>query len=162
MEATQRAVSRHAEDGAPAAIGAAVTSGAVKRAVGGLDQPVARIGALGGPAWLNVSAAGSLSGTPGVGDIGTNVFTVTLTDLNGWSRAATLQIVVVPGPLTTSLAFQGTNLVLSWTGGQPPYQVQMATDVANPSWQPVSGPTTNTTLLLAPTSTAAFYRIQSQ
>ncbi|SPE52592.1 exported hypothetical protein [Verrucomicrobia bacterium] len=73
-----------------------------------------------------------------------------------------MRIAVVPAPLLASLAFQGTNLVLSWTGGQPPYQVQTAIDLGNPSWQPISGPTTNTTLLLAPTSTAAFYRIRGQ
>ena len=57
---------------------------------------------------------------------------------------------------------QGTSLLLSWTGGQPPYQVEMASNLDNPAWQDFGGPVTNTTLLLAPSNASAFYRIQGQ
>jgi Putative Ig domain len=113
-----------------------------------------------GPAWLNVAPDGSLSGTPTLADLGTNFFTVTLSDTNGWSSSASLQIVVIPAPLIASLGLQGTNLVLSWTGGQPPYQVQMAADIENPLWHSIAGPLTNSSLALQPTNAAAFYRIQ--
>ena len=96
-------------------------------------------------------------------DIGANVFTVSLADTNGWSSTATMTITVVPAPLLASLSVsQGTNLVLNWSGGQPPYSVQMATDLATPAWQTIAGPMTNTTLLVTPTNAAAFYRIQGQ
>ena len=114
-----------------------------------------------GPAWLSVAADGTLSGTPAVADLGANVFTVSLADTNGWSSTATLTITVVPAPLLASLSLsQGTNLVLNWSGGQPPYSVQVATDLASAAWQTIAGPMTNTTLLVAPTNAAAFYRVR--
>ena len=116
-----------------------------------------------GPAWLSVAADGTLSGIPALADIGANMFTVSLGDKNGWSSIATMTITVVPAPLLASLSLsQGTNLVLNWTGGQPPYSVQMATNLASPAWQTIAGPMTNTTLLVTPTNAAAFYRIQGQ
>ena len=116
-----------------------------------------------GPAWLNVAANGALSGTPAVSDIGTNSFSVSLADTNGWSSTATMTIAVVPAPpIVLAISGQGQNLVLSWVGGQPPYQVQMATGLNNPSWQNVGGPVSANTLLLTPSNAAAFYRIQGQ
>ena len=116
-----------------------------------------------GPAWLSVAADGTLSGTPAVADIGANVFTVSLADTNGWSSSATMRIAVVPAPLLASLSVsQGTNLVLNWSGGQPPYSVQMATNLTSAAWQTIAGPMTNTTLLVTPSNAAAFYRIQGQ
>jgi len=116
-----------------------------------------------GPAWLAVAANGALSGTPSLSDLGTNVFAVSLSDTNGWVSTATLRITVVPAPLVASLALNlATNLLLSWTGGQPPYQVQMATDLVHPLWQPIAGPLNTTTFLLATTNAAAFYRITTR
>jgi uncharacterized repeat protein (TIGR03803 family) len=114
-----------------------------------------------GPAWLSVAADGTLSGTPAVADIGANVFTVSLADTNGWSSTATMTITVVSLP-SISLSTQGTNMVLNWSGGQPPYSVQMATNLAGAAWQTIAGPMTNTTLLVTPSNAAACYRIQAQ
>ena len=114
-----------------------------------------------GPAWLSVGTDGTLSGTPAVADIGSNVFTVSLADTNDRSSTATMTITVVPLP-SISLSTQGTNIVLKWSGGQPPYQVQMATNLVNPAWQDVGGLLNTNTLLLTPTNAAAFYRIQGQ
>ena len=114
-----------------------------------------------GPAWLTVAANGTLSGTPGSGGHWREPFIVSLADTNGWSSTATMTITVLPLP-SISISTQGTNIVLSWTGGQPPYSVQTANDLATPAWQTIAGPTTNTTLLVTPTNTAAFYRIQGQ
>ena len=111
-----------------------------------------------GPAWLAVATDGTLSGTPAVADIGANVFTVSLADTNGWASTATMSITVMPS-LSISLSARGTNIVLNWSGGQPPYWVQMASDLASPAWQTIAGPMTNTTLLVTPTNTAAFYRV---
>jgi hypothetical protein len=52
-----------------------------------------------GPAWLSVAADGTLSGTPGAGDVGANVFTVQV-DATGGSDTATLNITVIPAPDT--------------------------------------------------------------
>ena len=118
---------------------------------------------LRGPAWLIVGSNGMLAGTPSVPDIGTNTFTVSLTDTNGWVSMASMTLLVQPSPvITAALSAQGTNLLLSWSGRQPPYQVQMSTDLAATNWQTIAGPTSSNTLLLAATNNAAFYRIQGQ
>jgi dienelactone hydrolase len=49
---------------------------------------------LSGPSWLNVAADGGLSGVPGAGDVGANAFSVQVSDGNGGSDTATLQITV--------------------------------------------------------------------
>ena len=48
-----------------------------------------------GPAWLAVAANGTLSGTPGTNDASLNSFTVSVSDGQGGSDTATLQISVV-------------------------------------------------------------------
>jgi uncharacterized repeat protein (TIGR03803 family) len=116
-----------------------------------------------GPAWLTITPDGTLSGTPAFPDIGTNNFAVSLADTNGWSSAATMRIAVVPSPfITLTISCQGTNLCLNWSGGKAPYQVQMGGTPASPLWQTIAGPMTNTTLILSPTSSAGFYRVQGQ
>ncbi len=50
----------------------------------------------GGPAWLSVAASGDLSGTPGAGDVGTNSFTVRVTDSSTLTNDATVLINVLP------------------------------------------------------------------
>ena len=47
-----------------------------------------------GPAWLNVAPNGALSGTPGNADVGLNSWTVQVSDGNGGTDTATLNITV--------------------------------------------------------------------
>ena len=61
-----------------------------------------------GPAWLVVAADGTLSGTPAVGDVGVNAFTVRVTDDAGASSDVTLNITVQPFQLRAQYAFEGT------------------------------------------------------
>lgn len=49
----------------------------------------------GGPSWLSVAGNGDLSGTPGSGDIGANVFTVRVTDAGSLFSEATMNVTVV-------------------------------------------------------------------
>jgi hypothetical protein len=67
-----------------------------------------------------------------------------------------------PSPITASLAQQGTNLVLTWTGGSAPYHVQIKTNLQDAIWQNLGAPISSTSLLITPSNTASFYRIQSQ
>ncbi|MCW1925047.1 autotransporter-associated beta strand repeat-containing protein [Luteolibacter arcticus] len=53
-----------------------------------------------GPAWLNVAADGTLSGTPGSGTTGINTFTVRVTDGDEAFDTATLEIEVVDPAVT--------------------------------------------------------------
>jgi hypothetical protein len=73
-----------------------------------------------GPTWFSVAANGTLSGTPGAGDVGANVFTVQV-DATGGSDTATLNITVAAAPAIpatpSSLAASAvskTEIDLSW------------------------------------------------
>jgi hypothetical protein len=50
-----------------------------------------------GPVWLSVASDGTLSGTPGAGDVGVNSFNVTVSDGINPAVAAVLQITVLAG-----------------------------------------------------------------
>ncbi|GAA5496281.1 hypothetical protein Rhal01_02464 [Rubritalea halochordaticola] len=77
-----------------------------------------------GPSWLTVSSNGDLSGTPGASDAGTSVqFTVQVSDGNGGSDTALLQVDVLPlvglwkfdDPADLAKASIGQDLVLTGT-----------------------------------------------
>lgn len=55
---------------------------------------------ISGPAWLNIAADGTLTGTPTPSDSGTNIFIVRVTDAAGASAFAGLSIATIP--LTTN------------------------------------------------------------
>jgi hypothetical protein len=75
-----------------------------------------------GPAWLSVAANGALSGTPGAGDVGANAFTVEVSDGNGGTDTAALNITVnaaanppaAPSGLSAT-AIATTQIDISWT-----------------------------------------------
>jgi len=116
-----------------------------------------------GPAWLNVATDGTLSGTPLSPDAGSNTFLVSVTDPGNLSNTAIMTILVQAArPIVASLAVQPGQLLLSWSGGISPYQVQQATDLNNPAWQNFGGPTSSNSVSWAATNDAAFYRIIGQ
>jgi Pro-kumamolisin, activation domain/Concanavalin A-like lectin/glucanases superfamily/Putative Ig domain/Viral BACON domain len=116
-----------------------------------------------GPAWLSVAGNGTLSGTPLAANVGTNSFVVSATDPGGLSATATMNLAVDAGSaINVTISLQGTNLVLNWTGGNPPYQVQTTTDLVNGPWQGIGGPISSNTISLTPSNAAAFYRISGQ
>jgi len=67
-----------------------------------------------GPAWLSVAADGSLLGTPGAGDVGANVFIVDVSDSNGLSAVATMNI-VVDAPVSTLFSDDMNSGLGAWT-----------------------------------------------
>ena len=70
-------------------------------------------------------------------------------------------LTVVCYPIRATLTLQGTNALLSWTGGGPPYRVQRATDLAVGDWTDyLTGATPPVTL--PSDGTAEFYRITGQ
>ena len=65
-----------------------------------------------GPAWLSVAANGALSGTPANGDVGSNSFTVKVTDAAGANATTTLNITVInvnDAPTFTANPITGAN-----------------------------------------------------
>jgi hypothetical protein len=117
-----------------------------------------------GPNWLTVAIDGTLSGTPLSGDIGNDSFVVSVADSGGLSGTATMNIAVSSGaaPIISTISLQAGNLLLSWSGGNPPYQVQTTTDLANPNWQDFGGLTSSNSLSITPTNDVTFYRIGGQ
>ncbi len=70
---------------------------------------------LSGPTWLNIETNGTLYGTPGSGDQGTNSCQVQVSDGNGGSDTATLNILLNPPnafPVFTSDPFSAHDAVL--------------------------------------------------
>ena len=62
-------------------------------------------------------------------------------------------------PITSTLTLLDGSLNLRWTGGLPPYQVQVATNLVGPAWQNIGTATTNTSMTLVPGKDPAFYRV---
>jgi uncharacterized repeat protein (TIGR03803 family) len=99
-----------------------------------------------GPAWLNVATNGVLSGTPTNSDIGTNIFTVNLTDSNGVSACASMNIVVIPDPPPLFLSHPFAE---PWANVDEAYAGTIATNATAPyigagdilTFAKVSGPT---------------------
>jgi uncharacterized repeat protein (TIGR03803 family) len=118
---------------------------------------------IGGPAWLSVAGNGNLSGTPLSGGVGTNVFIVSVTDYDGLSNSAALDVNVLPAPvIVVKMSQANANLSLTWTGGIAPYQALMTTSIITPVWQNIGSPTSLTNMILSPSNAAAYYRIQGQ
>ena len=70
----------------------------------------------GDPAWLIVAGDGTLSGTPDAGDVGLNVFTITVDDGNGGLDTATLNITVDAAPVVPVVVFSDNfELSADWT-----------------------------------------------
>jgi hypothetical protein len=92
---------------------------------------------LSGPAWLSVASSGALSGTPGSGDVGSNVFTVQVSDGNGGTDTATLNITVNAAPSLpaapsslTATAISTSQINLSWTdnaGNETGFKIERST-----------------------------------
>lgn len=76
---------------------------------------------LSGPAWLAVSAAGALSGTPASADLGVNIFSFRVVDSAGFVAEATVIVLVwnpAPPELSVRLAEAGVRLELTGTTSQ--------------------------------------------
>jgi hypothetical protein len=67
----------------------------------------------------------------------------------------------VATPLTSRLTTQGTNLLLSWTGGAGTYQVQVATNSVGAVWRDCGTAGTYTSMVITRSNQPAFYRVRS-
>ena len=116
-----------------------------------------------GPTWLNVSSAGALSGMPISGDAGLNTFAVSVTDTGSLSNVATLNINVQPAaPIISGIVNTSTNILLSWTGGIAPFQVQMSTNLAETNWVIIGDLVSSNTFIVTPGDPGDFYRIMGR
>jgi hypothetical protein len=65
----------------------------------------------------------------------------------------------VLAPRIISIAKSGTNAVVNWAYGTPPYQVQFKTNVTDTVWNNLGAPTTNTTANVPIQSSTKFIRV---
>jgi hypothetical protein len=101
--------------------------------------------------------------TPPPDYIGTDSFSFTAVDHPGNTGNGVVTIVVLAAlPIDTAITLQDASLLLSWSGGLSPYQVQMTTNLASPVWVSVGNSISGNSLCLPPTNNAAFYRILGQ
>jgi uncharacterized repeat protein (TIGR01451 family) len=79
------------------------------------------------PAWLTLSSAGVLSGTPPPTAVGSSTFTVVVTDVNGATASESTTVTVVAGPVLATVSPPGGEVGAAYsyapsaTGGTAPY-----------------------------------------
>ncbi len=134
-----------------------------------LDQDVTRVAwtntanratgvATGSNAWSIVSLPLTLNQTNGIIVTGA---TTSWAPACGGNTTFNDTLMVVCYPIQATLALQGTNALLNWTGGGPPYRIQRAIDLIAADWTDVlSNATPPVTLPLA--DPVGFYRIVGQ
>jgi hypothetical protein len=83
---------------------------------------------VGGPAWLSVAANGTLSGNPTKADIGTNAFSVSVSDFAGLSSSATMLIGVNGAPSFNTAFFTAPTANQGQT-----YSISITNQVADPN-----------------------------
>lgn len=147
----------------PSVIAGQSYSGTIATNASDLNGDALTFARVSGPAWLAVAANGALSGTPLSANVGANSFVVSVTDSGGLSNTATMYIDVTPAPpIISGLSPQAGGLLLNWSGGIAPYQVQETTNLVAPNWQSLAGPISSNSLSLTPSNSAMFYRILGQ
>jgi hypothetical protein len=62
----------------------------------------------------------------------------------------------------TRITRSGTDVVVEWSGGQPPFQVQTKTDLGTPGWLNVGAPTADHTATVSIEPGVKFIRVAGQ
>jgi hypothetical protein len=103
-----------------------------------------------GPVWLTIAANGALSGTPGAGDVGANSWTVQVSDGNGGTDTAILNITVnvavnnppswSADPFTQAAATANTpySSWINWRATDPESDPLTFAKVSGPAWASVA------------------------
>jgi len=80
----------------------------------------------------------------------------------GISLTNTWSFVTVPRLRITSVARSGTDVIIDWIGGTPPFQVQFKDDLNNLPWSDSGAPTTARTANVPIQPGAGFIRVVGQ
>jgi endonuclease/exonuclease/phosphatase family metal-dependent hydrolase len=65
-------------------------------------------------------------------------------------------------PLTAAIELQTTNILLSWSGGESPYQIQKSGTLTNPSWHNLGPPSNGTNAIIPRTNAEGYFRVLGQ
>jgi hypothetical protein len=68
----------------------------------------------------------------------------------------------VLAPFITTIAQSGSNVVLNWAYGAPPFQVQIKTNLTDAVWNNVGSPTSNSTASIPIQPGTRFFRVFGQ
>ena len=138
-------------------------SGTIATNASDLNGDSLTFGLVNGPAWLNISGSGVLSGRPLSAQVGINSFLVSVADPGGLSNTATMNLMVLPAPPIVPALVAATNgLWMNWSGGIAPYQLQMCTDLTAANWSNVGSLISSNSFSILPTNPATFYRLTGQ
>ena len=122
-----------------------------------------------GPAWLSIAASGTLSGTPGNSDVGTNSWTVQVSD-GITNDTATLKITVINASVATNPTnitgvVSNSTLTLSWPADHLGWILQAQTNHAGlgTNWVDVAGSSSSTiyNIPISPANPGVFFRLRS-
>lgn len=145
----------------PAIVAGNGYSGTIATNATDLNGDALTFGKVSGPAWLSISTAGALSGTPLSGDVGNGNFLVSVKDTGGLSNTATMYVTVTPAPPIVPSVTSIPGLVsINWNGGIAPYGLEMSTDLVN--WVSLANSISSNSFSIVPSNSAAFYRIGGQ
>ncbi len=64
--------------------------------------------------------------------------------------------------IMASISLVNTYLLINWTGGTAPYQVQILSDLSLTNWENLGGPISSKSILITPTQSTSFYRVLGQ
>ena len=76
-----------------------------------------------------------------------------------YSATSSVASFTVAVPIISTLTLADGTLTLQWSGGLPPYQVQMTTNLTGAGWENVGPSTNGTSLAVQPGQDSAFYRV---
>ncbi|HTJ00340.1 MAG TPA: protease pro-enzyme activation domain-containing protein [Dongiaceae bacterium] len=148
---------------APDAMAGTIFSGSAATNASDLNGDALTYAKVSGPTWLSVLGNGTLSGTPLSADVGANSFVISVRDSGSLSNTATLNLNVTAAPgIVSTISGTESNLLMSWTGGIAPYQVQMSTNLTTNGWLDVSGTISTNLFEITPSNGGAFYRVIGQ
>lgn len=78
-------------------------------------------------------------------------FVVGVSDSGNLTGTTTMLINVTPSAaIVASISLVNTNLLINWTGGSAPYQVQVLSDLSLTNWENLGGPTSSNSILITP------------
>jgi hypothetical protein len=121
-----------------------------------------------GPGWLNVAADGTLSGTPASWNVGFNSWIVQISDGNGGTDTATLQITVANELILPKITIQsaGSNLEVLWPSSFSEFSLECSTNLLSSGWAAVTNSPVlqddNWVVTLPITDAPPFFRLKAQ
>jgi hypothetical protein len=112
---------------------------------------------IGGGYAIPITSPGSYAVTVSGGAVPAHINTTAT--VGSSSVLLDFRLSTAPFLLAITLAPNRIDLILEWSGGTPPYQIQRSPSLENASWQNIGSSTTATTATVPPSGSRSFYRV---